>query len=213
MVFKLPLIRRMCLCVHAHTWSLLHKHRGPYQTAEQKCHNPHKRRAAFFSYKYVLRWSPQVRRMQGLSYLPSPIFNTHLLARRDANSRLNLQWVEAVAQSIARAWLFLPAFHTCSRDAFLQGFWSSLPLAVPSNEWHSQRNTESLDVPLCCLHDRHFSMQFACTGWPGLRGHAGEYEQPGWPRSALVCISFTLALLKPGLEATQEEALALQPHS
>lgn len=60
----------------------------------------------------------------------------------------------AVAQSIARAWLFLPAFHTCSRDAFLQGFWSGLPLAVPSNEWCSQRNIESLDVPLCCLHDR-----------------------------------------------------------
>lgn len=57
------------------------------------------------------------------------------------------------------------------------------------------------------------SMQFACTGWPGLKGHAAECRQPGWPYSALVCISFTLALLTPELDVIQQGMLTLQPHS
>lgn len=32
--------------------------------------------------------------------LPSPILNTHLQAKANANSRLNLQWAQALAENI-----------------------------------------------------------------------------------------------------------------
>lgn len=82
-----------------------------------------------------------------------------------ADSRLNPQWVLAVAQNIDRAWLFPPALHICSWGAFLLGYWSticSLLLLVTSDA--VRRKPEGFSVLLfsSCLQERHFRMHFAC---------------------------------------------------
>lgn len=206
----------MYLCVHAHTWSLLHKHQGPYQTTEQKHQNPHERLAAFFFYKSHAQVVSTGEEDTGTE-LSSPMLNTPLQAKGNANSRLNLQWAQAIAQNINRAWLILPAFHTCSRDASLPGFWNTICLSLfrvtrdaakeKSGAWmfHSSPAISKKGISGCNF------LAKGGPGWGDMQVNAGSWDTR-WPHSVL-CISFILALLTPEFDTIQEGVLSLKLHN
>lgn len=150
--------------------------------------------------------------------LPSPILNTYLQAKGNANSRLNLQWEQPIAQNINRAWLVLPAFYTCSQDAFLQGFWSTICLLLlrvtsdaakeKSGAWmflsSPAASTKGISV--------HNLLAKGGPGWGDTQVSAGSWDT-WWSCSVLLCISFILALFTPEFDTIQEGMLSLQLHS
>lgn len=100
----------------------------------------------------------------GHRYWATLTTSEHSSSKGNAGSRLNPQWVLAIAQNIDQAWLFHPALHTCSWGAFL-GFWSTICLLLfllTSDAVKRKPGGFSVRLFSSCLQERHFRMKFAC---------------------------------------------------
>lgn len=192
----------MYLCVHAHTWSLLHKHQGFYQTTEQKHQNPQHERLLLFSSTNTC--SGGLHRWGGHRDRATLTNSQHSSSgkgtcKQQVKSPVGTGDSTKHQSSLARPSCFSHLFLRCFPPGFLKHY---LPLAALTNKWCSKRKTGGLDVSLfpSCLHKRHFRMQFACKRWPWLRRRAGESRQLGHPMATL---SYSLHFFHPCLAYTR----------
>lgn len=190
-----------------HTWSLLHEHRGLYQTTEQKHQNlQHKRTAAFFS--STSSCSGGLHGWGGHRRRASLTSSQHSCSKANAGSRLNLQWVLAIAQNIDRAWLSHPAPHTCSWGAFLLGFWSIiclLLLLLTRDEAKDKKSWGFQCSPHLHLSPGKTFQDAVCLLKPWLR-QAGESRQMG--HLMVTLSSYLISVAQEGILCLQFTAKA-----
>lgn len=129
----------------------------------------------------------------------------HSSSKGNAGSRLNLQWVLAIAQNIDRARLFHPALHTCSWGAFLMGFWSTicLLLLLVTNDAVKEKKSWGLQ----CSPLLQLSPGWNLLAWAAwLRRQAGECRQLGHPKATLS--SYLISATREGMLCLQSTAKA-----
>lgn len=206
-----------------HTWSLLHQHRGPYQTTEQKHQNPQgERTAAFFFYKYMLRWFAWVRRTQALSY-PHQFWT--LLFKGKYGQQVKSP--EGAVQSTEH-WSSL-ALPSCSSHLLLRCFPPGilkhyLPLAVLSNKWCSQKKTWWLQCSALLQLSPGKAFQDLLAkggpGWGDRQVRAGSWDT-WWSHSVLtsflwLCLQFTAKTTPvpriPHMKVTQAPLVLINRH-